>query len=617
MPVKSVIDVEVNDKAFTAFYEKFSQYKQELSELPVLWGESDTALKETANALTDMVKAMTDLSKTNKVVVDGQSRVRLEVEKTNYSMVRLVATTGKFANFIKDATFSLMKWASLTSVFTGLAGYFSFGGLMNLGQAASGRRSEAMGLGIQPGELKAINTTYSTRVPGASRLLSSLADIKADRQQWWKLHRFGISNEEIATKSAAELFPSYIEGAQRIAKRTPEGNLAAQLFNPGTMSGTGFDITTLRQVRDLGPEVTELNRNYRQNLLTFNESSKEDKLWSDFIERISKSWERMNTDLTKVLAPLAGPVSNVVDAFTHLANVIFTDENFKAGINQFANFIEEIAKDLKKEGVKNALSEAIKEIGEFAHHVATISKWIWNHTPDFIKNPEGVNKSADEMQRMMEGGGMPESSPGDENFNIWDRKNWIPNLNPDLYNTNPEGGPYGDLLHKSAYRGRRGGLISAIMRAESGGNPNATSSAGAMGLMQLMPGTYADLRKNRPDLNLGSNPYDPVDNMKAGTAYIQQMLGMFGNDPEKALAAYNWGPGNLQKDIAAHGSRWRQYLPRETSQYVARVLGSSGGGNGGYSSVDVNLYVHQEAGSNTIINANQLKTRTTTRGVSA
>jgi len=584
MPVKSVIDVEVNDKAFTAFYEKFSQYKQELSELPVLWGESDTALKETANALTDMVKAMTDLSKVNKNLTDGFSKVEGFVKKTDNSMVKLVKTTGQFANFIKDTTFSLMKWAGLTSVFTGLAGYFSFGGLMNLGTAAAGRRAEAMGLGIQPGELKAIKTTFGTRVPAAAGMLNALSDLKADQSQWWKLRRLGISQEDIETKSAAELMPAYMAGLQSTAAKIPEKNWRSQLFASNVLEGTGVDIKTLRQLRDLGPELSkELLPKYLSNLTDFKETKEQDTPWARFVEQMNKSWEMFNTKMTTALAPLAEPISHVVDAFTNLASVVFHDKAFKDGIQSFADFIDRMARSLEKEETKKAVEDFIEKMGKAAIVVGQfIDKVVtWLGTEDAPKeNPVTPGISPD--------------------------PNTIPFYIPIAYH--PNGGGFG---------GRKNNLLNAIMRAESGGNPNATSSAGAMGLMQLMPGTYADLRKNRPDLNLGSNPYDPVDNMKAGTAYIQQMLGMFGNDPEKALAAYNWGPGNLQKDIAAHGSRWRQYLPRETSQYVARVLGSSGGGNGGYSSVDVNLYVHQEAGSNTIINANQLKTRTTTRGVSA
>ena len=76
-------------------------------------------------------------------------------------------------------------------------------------------------------------------------------------------------------------------------------------------------------------------------------------------------------------------------------------------------------------------------------------------------------------------------------------------------------------------------LLSAIAEVESGGNQDETSSAGAVGVMQLMPDTAA---------SLGVNPYDKQQNVEGGAKYLRQMLDTFGGDVSKAVAAYNAGP---------------------------------------------------------------------------
>ena len=103
--------------------------------------------------------------------------------------------------------------------------------------------------------------------------------------------------------------------------------------------------------------------------------------------------------------------------------------------------------------------------------------------------------------------------------------------------------------------------IYAVIRIESAGRTRAVSPAGAMGLMQLMPATWA---RQRARFALGSDPFDPRDNVLAGASYLREMLDRYGS--EGFLAAYNAGPGRV---IAAGG------IPRirETQGYVASIMG--------------------------------------------
>jgi len=109
--------------------------------------------------------------------------------------------------------------------------------------------------------------------------------------------------------------------------------------------------------------------------------------------------------------------------------------------------------------------------------------------------------------------------------------------------------------------------IRAVMMRESNGRATAasgkplTSSAGAIGLMQVMPGTYELMRWQ---YGLGPNPADPRDNILAGTAYLREMYDLFG--APGFLAAYNCGPACYAGHLAG-----KQKLPRETRQYIAAL----------------------------------------------
>jgi soluble lytic murein transglycosylase-like protein len=109
--------------------------------------------------------------------------------------------------------------------------------------------------------------------------------------------------------------------------------------------------------------------------------------------------------------------------------------------------------------------------------------------------------------------------------------------------------------------------IRSVMRVESAGEARARSAKGAMGLMQIMPQTWSELRAR---YDLGADPYDPRDNILAGAAYIRELYQRFGTPG--FLAAYNAGPGRYGHHLATD-----RPLPDETQEYVAKLAPSVDG----------------------------------------
>ena len=112
--------------------------------------------------------------------------------------------------------------------------------------------------------------------------------------------------------------------------------------------------------------------------------------------------------------------------------------------------------------------------------------------------------------------------------------------------------------------------IRAVMQAESGGRTMLdgrpiTSRAGAMGLMQVMPDTYEEMRRAH---GLGSDPHDPRDNILAGAAYLRAMYDRYGYPG--LFAAYNAGPGRYEEHL-----RTGRPLPAETHAYIAKLAHAS------------------------------------------
>lgn len=122
-----------------------------------------------------------------------------------------------------------------------------------------------------------------------------------------------------------------------------------------------------------------------------------------------------------------------------------------------------------------------------------------------------------------------------------------------------------------------GALWPHVERQESGGRQSAVSSKNATGVAQIMPGTGPEAAK------LAGLPWDPerfkkdaAYNRALGQAYLGHLLKRYDGDPRKALAAYNWGQGNVAKSIAKHGDAWLEHAPKETRDYVAAITARAG-----------------------------------------
>lgn len=140
-----------------------------------------------------------------------------------------------------------------------------------------------------------------------------------------------------------------------------------------------------------------------------------------------------------------------------------------------------------------------------------------------------------------------------------------------LTDDNGSSSAYDDLISAAGAKyGVDPALIKGVMQSESSFNPNALSSAGAKGLMQLMDGTARGLGV--------TNSFDPAQNIDGGTRFLSYLLRKYDGNVSTALAAYNAGPGRVDRlgiandqDVATHLHK----LPEETQNYIRKVLTAS------------------------------------------
>lgn len=153
---------------------------------------------------------------------------------------------------------------------------------------------------------------------------------------------------------------------------------------------------------------------------------------------------------------------------------------------------------------------------------------------------------------------------------------------------------YDDFIREAAEKyGVDPNLVKSVVQQESSFNPNAGSPKGALGLMQLMPGTAADLGV--------TNRLDPQQSINGGTKYLAQQLDAFGGDVKLALAAYNAGPGNVRKAGGIPNfAETQEYVAKVTADYAERTALANAAGA-----------VNTQVASNTAAPASSAKASTT------
>ena len=409
MPLKSVLEIDVQDERFVAFQTQFNRYQEAVASLPGAWGKIANGTDMAATALDSLGKKAAgqhsaasaralmqgranDLQKR----ADGDALTRMgklqkgtellagTVGRTSLSWKTISGDTKKVFDHIDGATKSLMKWSLMKGIFAGLtgAGGSLFGIDKLAGSAAAGRRSAA-GLGISFGEQRAFSTDFG-RFVDADSMLSNVASAKTDitSPAYQGLLGAGLTGKQIQGGNAADVSIDFLHRLPQMFKGVQPGLIGPNAEARGlTNIISAEDIK--RYVTASPQERAQQDKAYTADKTSMNVGDGTLKGWTDLNSALTRASTEIEKAFITGLAPLAPEIADLskgvvklVSDFTKSKEVKEDLDALVTGLGNFEKAINDPDSWWNKGGkALDGFAKKEKEAGDATH------SWLKEHAP--------------------------------------------------------------------------------------------------------------------------------------------------------------------------------------------------------------------------------------------
>jgi hypothetical protein len=504
MATKSIINIEVDDSQFKAFYEIFSKYQKAAGEVP-----------DEINKATKFQKAFGDAVQSQLVNMRKMSSLAKDINKS---------ILGIGAGLIK-----------IGGLGAGLAG-FSFFGLDILGRSAVAGQRQARGLGLNQGQVKAFKTDFSRFI--SDSILSSVAGAQNDlSKRAYLALATSTTYKQAGEMGVDQLAIKATMRANEWWNKTPASMRSEQTFAATGLPQIGM---TMEDARRLGntprSELMTAQGQYGTDVKSLAISDKNTAAWYQLTRQVTLAGQVIETSLINKLQSLAPVLGGMVNNLTHDFEALVSGVSEKS-LNELGDSIKSFAEYLGSPQTLQNFKDFGSAIMDVTHIILKAVAYFTPNSKTGIFSHDGFLAPAKDREEILK-----KLHAEDAAKKKTEQLSYLEN-----YNKLPPGVLDSIWMQESA-RGKNKGL----------------SKAGALGDFQFMPGTAKEYGiTDRSDFS--------QEAFGAASLMHKNMIKYHG-DMRKALAAYNWGSGHVDKDIAAHGAKWEQYAPKETQNYINQIL---------------------------------------------
>ena len=540
-----VIEIDLDDSKFKAFAKEFGKYQEALRKAGLgARAVGAAAAAGGAAGAASANKAANAFQRFRNALGDVNKAARDSIPLLG----RMASIAGDIAKSMASAAWSAAKWLT----FGAIGGGFGLGMLAN---SASTQRREAGQLGLKPGQLKAANLYFDRYLGDTQGVLGNIAAAQADPTKQRIFTSLGI---DARGKDPYQLL------TELLPKIGAEGKKYG--FNPAILEGLGIsNVFSQEQVRGLANlPAGELGRTIGQANAAVPGLGLQDKTaqtWQDFMSRMGVAATKIENVFITALTKIAGPLEQFANSLAKVITTFVENGGLDGLLKGFADGIKWLSEYLGSDALKNSIKDFAEALHDLSATIHTITHPLeaGQNALDKVAESGPLGKAFDTWLRGPTRAAAAIAS-GDVTQKAGD---WFKSLFGDSAAKTLTTEHLQTLSGLEASRGLPQGILAAIVRAE---NSTKDSGKGTLGAFQMRVGAASDV---------GLAPEDRADFDKAsrGAAeYVRRLLRKYKGDVAKAIAAYNWGAGNLDRDIAEHGADWAKFAPKETQRYLQKTV---------------------------------------------
>lgn len=616
MPNKKILSIDIDDEKFKAFYEQWKEFNVDLEDMPKEWKEFADEAAQSYDAITgaagalieDLAQASQHVKELAEHLKEAGDAQRDFASATTDSEITL-KKMGKEAKDFAGTIFNLGKFLMKLDVIGAVTSAGTFWGMDKLAGSAIDAQKFARGLGLSSGQFRAFGNDVVSRGYSDESTLDTVSNAKNDYLgRSYLSMATGLTPQQVMDMDAGSIAIKLAMREHELWNSTSPGQrplLSQQPWFQGLGQGTEqFQRSGAASLEELTSAFT----NYQNDSRQLNINDKDTDALYDFKRQLTLAGLTLETDFSDKLAELnrSGALSSFIHALGDDAKILVDDVLKPENLNKIKDALAETANFLGSQDFKKDLDAGASAVKEFANTTADIVAFLKKEFPgasdlqtakDILDDPLGgshkdekdknaVDRSLDFLHHskqeydhvvhhiaQMAYGSIVKSGDIAEQHSVGAQL--LGNLasstadgQTDLVNgpKNVINRAQADALFRrlEKAKGLPLGIMDALAYSESNFDASAISKMGAQGLFQLMPQVSRALGM--------TDPFNWRQSALGAAELLSQLQQRYKGDLTKELAAWNWNPNAVDKDVAKNGSDWFSHSPQETQNLYQKVV---------------------------------------------